>query len=129
MAPRILLIEPAADLRRRFTDALVKRGLDVAAASTTDEARAACENFAPDIVIADYELGDAPATVLLQDLRRRHPGVMVLLTSDAFAKDQTIGPVTLHPKPSEPRALLDLLRRRVTADSLWHVRRGRAAAR
>jgi two-component system response regulator RegA len=129
MAPRILLIEPAAELRQDFTDALVKRGLDVKAASTTDEARTMCDEFAPDIVIADYDLGDEPAANLLQELRRRHPGIMVLLTSDAFAKDQTIGPITLHPKPSEPRALLDLLRRRVTADSLWHVRRGRAVAR
>lgn len=127
MAPRILLIEPSPPLRSRFTEALRRRGLTVEAAPSAGEARAVCESFLPDIVIADYQLGDQSACDLLRDLRQRHPGLIVLLTSDAFASEQTVGAISLHPKPSGPRALLELLRRRVAADSLWHVRRDHAA--
>ena len=127
MAPRILLIEPAPGLRIAFERALSRRGLDVRAADGTDQAEELCRSFSPDIVISDYCMGDERAMDLLRELRQRHRGLIVLLTSDAFATEQTIGAITLHPKPSEPRALLDLLRRRVAADSLWHVRRDRVA--
>lgn len=127
MAPRILLIEPSDGLRSGYERALTRRRLDVRAAAGTDQADEVCRSFSPDIVISDYCMGDERAMDLLRELRRRHPGLIVLLTSDAFATEQTVGAITLHPKPSEPRALLDLLRRRVTADSLWHVRRGRVA--
>lgn len=127
MPPRLLLIEPSAGLRRRFTDTLERRGLLVQAVASAQEAAALGESFSPDIVIADYDLGDEAAAQLMADLRRRDPGIVVLLTSDAFASEQTLGAIRLLPKPSEPRALVALLRRAVTADSLWHVRRGRAA--
>ncbi|HTE52209.1 MAG TPA: response regulator [Kofleriaceae bacterium] len=120
------MIEPSEPLRASFAQALVARGLEVQAVASAEEAVIVCETFSPDIVISDYYLGDEPAMDLLRELRRRHPGLMILLTSDAFATEQTIGAITLHPKPSEPKALLALLRRRVTADSLWHVRRDRA---
>ena len=127
MAPKILLIEPSARLRGGYERALSRRGLDVRAVAGTEEADEVCRSFSPDIVISDYCMGDDRTTDLLRELRGRHSGLIVLLTSDAFATVQTIGAITLHPKPSEPRALLDLLRRRVTADSLWHVRHGRVA--
>jgi len=128
MPPRVLLIEPSPDLCRRFTLALERCGFEVRAAGSADEVLAAGDGFAPDIVIADYHLGDESASELMRALRENHPGITVLLTSDAFATEQTFGFVKLLPKPSEPRALLDLLRRKVSADSLWHVRRGRAAS-
>jgi DNA-binding response OmpR family regulator len=127
MAPRILLIEPSVALRTGFAGALIGRGFEVQSAAGAEEAAGLCRTFSPDILISDYYLGDERAMELLRDLRTRLPGLIVLLTSDAFATEQTIGAITLHPKPSEPRALLDLLRRRVTADSLWHVRRGSVA--
>ncbi|HYU15541.1 MAG TPA: response regulator [Candidatus Acidoferrum sp.] len=127
MAPRLLLIEPSPELRRTFTDVLERRGLEVRAASSAELAIALCTTFSPDILIADHDLGDARAIGFLGELRRMYPGIVVLLTSDAFATEQKIGATTLLPKPSEPKALLGLLRRAVTADSLWHVRRGSAA--
>jgi CheY-like chemotaxis protein len=126
MPPKVLIIEPSRDLRLSFTKTLERRGLAVQAAASAQEALAL--PFAPDIVIADYDLSDDLAVEALRELRRRHRGVVVLLTSDAFATEQTLGAITLLPKPSEPRALLDLLRRAVTADSLWYVRRERAAS-
>jgi CheY-like chemotaxis protein len=123
MAPRLLLIEPSPHLRRTFTDVLERRGLEVRTAASAEQAVALCNtSFSPDIIVADHDLGDARAAGFLRELRRMHPGIVVLLTSDAFATEQTIGATTLLPKPSEPKALLGLLRRAVTADSLWHVR-------
>jgi CheY-like chemotaxis protein len=126
MPPRVLIIEPSRALRLSFTKTLERRGLAVQAAASAQEALAL--SFAPDIVIADYDMADELAVEALRELRRRHFGVVVLLTSDAFATEQTLGSIKLLPKPSEPRALLDLLRRAVTADSLWYVRRNRAAS-
>ena len=127
MAPRVLLIEPSSDLRRDFAGALERRGLEVRAAVSAEQALAVCTAFSPDIIIADHDLGDERAAGFLRELRRKNPGIVVLLTSDAFATEQKIGTTTLFPKPSEPRALLGLLKRAVTADSLWHVRREPAA--
>ena len=127
MAPQVLLVEPSSDLRRTYTRLLERRGLFVQATATAAEALAMCETFSPDIVIADHDLADECSAELVRELRRSHAGVVVLLTTNAFARQQTIGPLTLIPKPSEPRQLLDLLKRAVTSDSLWHVRRGRAA--
>jgi CheY-like chemotaxis protein len=121
-----MIIEPSRDLRLSFTTTLERRGLVVQAAASAQEALAL--PFAPDILIADYDLADELACEAIRELRRRHPGVVALLTSDAFSTKQTLGSITLLPKPSEPGALLDLLRRAVTADSLWYVRRGRVAS-
>jgi DNA-binding NtrC family response regulator len=123
----VLIIEPSPDLRRSFTSALERRRIAVRTAGSALEALELSE-FAPDIVIAAYAVGDEPASDAMRELKRRHPGVMVILTTDAFATEQTLGSITLLPRPSEPRALLDLLRRAVTADSLWYVRRRSAAA-
>lgn len=128
MPPRLLLVEPLPDLRHSFTDALERRGLVVRAASSAEEALTMSETFSPDIVVADYAAGDELVATLMRELRRQHPGIVVLLTSDAFSTEQTIGAIKLVPKPSEPRALLGLLKRAVMADSLWHVRRERAAS-
>jgi DNA-binding response OmpR family regulator len=123
MPPRVLIIEPSVRLRDKYKRALEGRGLAVHAAASAMEALAGGDDFRPDFIIADYQMGDEPAFLAMAELRRRNPGVVVLLTSDAFATRQTLGSITLLPKPSEPRALLDLLRTAVTADSLWLVRR------
>jgi CheY-like chemotaxis protein len=122
MPPRLLLIEPSRDLRCRFTRALERRGLVVLAASTATEALPMSQTFSPDIVIADYDMGDGKAADLVRELRRRNPAIVVLLTSDAFPTEQKLGSIRLLPKPSEPVALLGLLRQAVIADSLWLVR-------
>lgn len=127
MPPRVLVIEPSRDLRARFADALERRGFQVVAVASTGEAHVRAGDFSPDIIIADYNPTDQAAAELMAEMRRKNPGVTVLLTSDAFASEQTLGAITLLPKPSEPRALLALLRRAVTADSLWLIRRERAA--
>lgn len=123
MPPKVLIIEPSAGLRGRFRSALERRGLAVHDAASAVEALEAGDDFRPDFIIADYQMGDEPAFEAMGELRRRNPGIVVLLTSDAFATRQTLGSITLLPKPSEPRALLALLRTAVTADSLWLVRR------
>jgi CheY-like chemotaxis protein len=128
MPPRVLVIEPSGELRRCFSETLRRRGLLVAEAAGTEEAVMLCEDFSPDIIIADYNPTDHAASERMVALRRDHPGVTVLLTSDAFASEQTLGAITLLPKPAEPRALLAMLRRAVISDSLWLVRRGRAAS-
>jgi DNA-binding NtrC family response regulator len=127
MAPRVLIIEPSLDLRRSFTGALERRKIAVRTAVSALEALDLCAEFAPDIVIAAYVVGDEPASDAVRELKRRHPRAVVLLTTDAFATEQTLGTLRLLPRPSEPRALLDLLRRAVSADSLWYVRRSSAA--
>jgi DNA-binding NtrC family response regulator len=130
MPPRVLIIEPSRDLRRDFARTLERRGLQVQPAACCREALALGPSaaFVPDIVIAAYQPGDETASAAMSELRRMYPGVVVLLTTDAFATEQTIGQVKLLPRPSEPRALLELIRRAVTADSLWYVRRERAAS-
>ena len=123
MPPRVLIIEPSPALRRTFARTLARRGLSVQVAGSATEALELCAGFAPDIVIAAYHVGDEPASEAMREIKRSHPGVVVLLTSDAFATEQTLGNIRLLPRPSEPRALLDLLRRAVTGDSLWLIRR------
>jgi len=122
----VLIIEPSPELRRTFARTLVGRGIAVQVAGSATEALDLCAEFAPDIVIAAYHVGDEPASEAMREIKRSHPGVVVLLTSDAFATEQTLGSIRLLPRPSEPRALLDLLRRAVTADSLWLIRRSTA---
>ncbi len=123
MPPRVLIIEPSIRLRAKYKRALEGRGLAVQATASAMEALDEPDEFRPDFIIADYQMGDEPASEAMGELRRRHPGIVVLLTSNAFATRQTLGSITLLPKPSEPRALLEMLRGAVTADSLWLVRR------
>lgn len=126
MPPRVLIIEPSRALRRTFASALERRGLAVQTAASAQEALSLSAPFAPDFIIAAYDM-DEPAQDAMRELRSRHPGVVVLFTSDAFPTEQTIGSVRVLPRPSGPRALLELLRRAVTADSLWLIRREGAA--
>lgn len=67
-------------MARLLRDALESHGFDVRTAASALEARAALEEFDPDVALVDLVLGGGPSGVDLAHLiHRTHPGVGILV--------------------------------------------------
>jgi CheY-like chemotaxis protein/HPt (histidine-containing phosphotransfer) domain-containing protein len=80
--PRILLVEDEPAVRNLLRHTLERRGYQVQTGSTGEEGLALCESMEPpDLLIADLIMPGATGPVIAERLRRRAPGVKVLLMS------------------------------------------------
>jgi len=79
---RILLVEDEPAVRELLRHALTRRGYHVDTGCTGDEGLALCESLEPpDLLITDLILPGATGPAIADCLRRRVPGVKVLLMS------------------------------------------------
>jgi len=80
--PRILLVEDEPAVRDLLRHALERRGYHVDTGCTGEEGLALCEALEPpDLLITDLILPGVTGPVIAERLRRRAPGVKVLLMS------------------------------------------------
>lgn len=78
---RLLLVEDQPDLERMLTASMGREGILVDAAGTLAMAQEAIETVSYDVVVLDRGLPDGDGLDLVQVLRKRQPGVPVLVLS------------------------------------------------
>jgi DNA-binding NarL/FixJ family response regulator len=82
---RLLVVDDIAPTRRVICELLRRRGFDVVAeADSAAMAVRLTDRFVPDGVLLDVELGGDSGFDVASRLTRRHPGLLVLLTSAVF---------------------------------------------
>ena len=82
---RLLVVDDIAPTRRVLCELLRRRGFDVVAeADSAAMAMQLAERLVPDGVLLDVELGGDSGFDVAARLARRHPGLLVLLTSAVF---------------------------------------------
>jgi two-component system cell cycle sensor histidine kinase/response regulator CckA len=119
---RILLVEDEEMLRSLAEVVLRGQGHTVETAVDGAEAvaRLEAEGPPPDVVILDLVLPRISGADVFRRLRRRHPGLPVLLTSgqmegDALDDDVRAGVAAVLPKPYRPAELVAAVRRALAA--------------
>jgi DNA-binding response OmpR family regulator len=86
---RILLVEDNRVLAAGFAKHMTKHGLTVDVCETAEEALAATETVAYDVVLLDLGLPDADGTVVLSRLRERRSSVpLLVITARATIRDR-----------------------------------------
>lgn len=113
---RILLVDDEPGLLRLLAIRLETEGYEVEPADSGEAALAALTRFSPDLVITDLRMEHMDGLALLRELRRRRPGLrVVLLTAhgtipDAVEATQS-GAFGFLTKPVEKEALLEQVER------------------
>jgi two-component system response regulator RegA len=124
----LLFVEDDEVLRKRVAAELEHRGYAVSAVGTTAEARAVVRDWStPGLGVVDLQLPDGSGLELITELRRRYPGMRLLLASaycsvtasveamragayDCLQKPYSIGMLLDHLAPGrEPTAAGDEL--------------------
>ncbi len=115
-AGRILLVDDEPGLLRLLAIRLETEGYDVEPVDSGEAALAALARFSPDLVITDLRMDHMDGLALLRELRRRRPGLRVLLLTahgtipDAVEATQS-GAFGFLTKPVEKEALLEQVER------------------
>ena len=115
---KVLLIDDDVDLIEMNRAVLTNRGLDVAAAYNSDEARTALHAGTPDLVVLDVMMETHTAGFdLAREIHEQHPDLPILMLTGVreatgvpfeFTPDETWLPVLQFlEKPFEPAALAD----------------------
>ena len=111
--PRILLVEDHAPTRHAITLLLQRRGYELTATGSLEEARAAASRGDYKILISDIGLPDGSGHELMQELRARHGLVGIALTGYGMEENvsQTLqaGFVVHLTKPIQVHALEEAL--------------------
>jgi signal transduction histidine kinase len=86
---RVLVLDDEPAIRAGMATLLKRLGCEVASAATVDAARTEALSFAPQIVLADYRLGDGPSGIdAIAALRSDRPSLRALLISGDTAPDR-----------------------------------------
>ncbi|TVQ48067.1 MAG: response regulator [Gammaproteobacteria bacterium] len=115
-AGRILLVDDEPGLLRLLAIRLETEGYEVEPVDSGEAALAALARFSPDLVITDLRMDHMDGLALLRELRRRRPGLRVLLLTahgtipDAVEATQS-GAFGFLTKPVEKEALLEQVER------------------
>jgi len=125
---RILVVDDDLGVCQSLRDLLTQEGCDVLVATGGREAIGRLENVSVDLVVSDVVMPDLDGYQLFQEIRRRHPGLpVVLMTAFHFDKDHVIKRSRLagledvvYKKPIDPPRLREIIKR--------HARRPQAAA-
>ena len=125
---RILVVDDDLGVCQSLRDLLTQEGCEVLVATGGREAIARLENVSVDLVVSDVVMPDLDGYQLFQEIKRRHPGLpVVLMTAFHFDKDHVIKRSRLagledvvYKKPIDPPRLRDIIKR--------HARRPQAAA-
>jgi two-component system nitrogen regulation response regulator NtrX len=82
MKPRALIVDDEANMRLMLEAVLADEGFEVRQAPSGQDALAAIPSFDPELALVDLVLGDGPNGIaLLEQLRARHPDVVVVMMS------------------------------------------------
>ena len=133
MSLGILIVEAEAGLARNIATFLERHGYAARVAGTGRAARAAMQEFVPDLVLLDLRLPDCSGLELLAELRAADPALRVIVMT-AYATVQTAvdsmkaGAVDYIGKPlvlSELRLLIDRIldTERIEGALAYHRRR------
>ena len=83
MSTRVLLVEPNRIVRAGIRAELSRNGAEIVAeAASGSEAIAAAASHAPDVVLLDFQLPDAPATDICETLAARLPETPVIILAE-----------------------------------------------
>ncbi|MER7735599.1 response regulator transcription factor [Streptomyces erythrochromogenes] len=115
--PRILLVEDDPALREMTWLSLVRRGHEVAAFGTGEEALAALTRFGPDLVLLDVGLPCLDGFALCRRIRERHPVPVIMVSGrgeenhvveglDTGADDYLVKPASADVVEARIRAVL-----------------------
>ncbi len=110
----LLLADDDNSFRQRLALTLGRRGFDVQAAASAEEARQLMRQFRPDYAVLDLRLGDGNGIDLVTELRGLHPDTRVVIltgygnlaTAVAAVKE---GAVDYLAKPADPEDLIHAL--------------------
>jgi PAS domain S-box-containing protein len=125
---RILVVDDDLGVCQSLRDLLTQEGCEVLVATGGREAIGRLETVGVDLVLSDVVMPDLDGYQLFQEVRRRHPGLpVVLMTAFHFDKDHVIKRSRLagleevvYKKPIDPPRLREIIKR--------HARRPEAAA-
>jgi DNA-binding NtrC family response regulator len=88
MTDRILIVDDETGLRRNIVSFLERRGYEAIGASSIHEARKLLEQLTVDVMLTDLKLGDGDGIELVNLIRDRELGTLVLLMT-AYASVQS----------------------------------------
>jgi DNA-binding response OmpR family regulator len=116
MGAHVLVIEDDPDVSRSIADALETSGYSVRVASDGDEALAACEQWAPDVIVLDHNLPVMSGEQFLKEIRwqpalSRVPILLISALGELGAIAHRLHVQHYLTKPFTPRALLEAIAR------------------
>jgi len=77
---KVLFVEDEPSIRRTY-ERFFTQQYQMAFAANGSEALERLEQFAPDVIVLDMRLPDTDGIALLQQIRRSHPGLPVIVTT------------------------------------------------
>ena len=109
---RILLVDDEENLRKTMAMILRRAGYQVETAATLKEARQCLESSSFDLTFLDLKLPDANGLTLLPDMRKRFPGMPVVVLTAHDKLDSAVEAVRNGArdyllKPLDPPAILN----------------------
>ncbi len=91
VAPRILVVDDEANIRRVVTSYLKAEGYEVSEASDGAAALAAFDRSAPDLVLLDVMMPGKDGIEVLREIRTKSDVYVIMLTARAEEMDKVIG--------------------------------------
>lgn len=91
---RVLFVEDEASLRNSYLRFFAGR-YELAFAGTGVEGLAQLEAFHPDVIVLDLRLPDTDGVALLQDIRKTHPALPVVVTTAYMSMEPLISVLDL----------------------------------
>jgi two-component system nitrogen regulation response regulator NtrX len=112
---RILVVDDEAGIRRSLSGVLLDDGYEVALAEDGEKALAAIHERAPDVVLLDIAMPGRDGIAVLEELRRTHPGLAVVMmtghgTIETAVRATQLGAFDFIEKPLSLDKLLLTLR-------------------
>ena len=129
MAKRIAIVEDDQDQRDNYVDAITKKGYDVTAYSSREQAIKGFEMELPDLAILDIILGDEvdAGFEICRDLLARAPSLPVIFLTERIAEIDKISGLRLGAWDYLPKPIsLDYLAERIS--SLLRINEARTQA-
>lgn len=120
--PRILVVEDNKTLREEVRELLEDAGYRVRGARNVQKAAHRLHHHKFDLILTDYDLGDATGFDVLEVANMRHPdAIMVVMSADSNPElsEQAIksGAARFIEKPFRAQALLDIVRALLGSDA------------
>lgn len=130
MAKTIAIVEDDPDQRDNYVDAITRKGYEVTAYSSRDEALSGFEQELPDLAILDIILGDEvdAGFEICRDLLSRQPSLPVIFLTERIAEIDKISGLRLGAWDYLPKPIsLDYLAERISSLLRINEARGQAA--
>ena len=92
---RVLLIEDEASLRSSYQRFFAGR-YELAFAGSGVEGLEQLRSFGPDVLVLDLRLPDTDGVALLQEIRKTHPALPVVVTTAYMSMERLMGVLNLE---------------------------------